>query len=108
MTIQIPEPAAGLVAAVNGHDEDAFLDSFTADGFVDDWGRIFRGRAAIDGWSNKELIGAQGTLSVSSTTTDGDEVVVVGDWRSNYANGLSRFTFAVDGDKIASMTIREG
>jgi heme-degrading monooxygenase HmoA len=108
MSKDIPEPVATLIAAVNGHDEEAFLDSFTADGHVDDWGRVFRGRAAIDGWSRKELIGAEGTLSVQSVTADGDEVVVVGDWRSNYANGLSRFTFAVVGDKVSAMTIREG
>ncbi|WP_436698782.1 nuclear transport factor 2 family protein [Nocardioides sp. BYT-33-1] len=108
MSKDIPEPVATLIAAVNGHDEEAFLDSFTADGQVDDWGRVFRGRAAIDGWSRKELIGAEGTLSVQSVTADGDEVVVVGDWRSNYANGLSRFTFAVAGDKVSAMTIREG
>lgn len=38
----------------------------------------------------------------------GDEVTVVGDWRSNYANGRSKFVFVTDGDLIASMTIREG
>ncbi|MDQ6525880.1 nuclear transport factor 2 family protein [Nocardioides sp. LHD-245] len=108
MTTEIPEPVATLVAAVNGHDEDAFLDCFTADGYVDDWGRVFRGRAAIDGWSAKELIGAEGTLTVQSVTAAAGEVVVVGDWRSNHANGLSRFTFAVAGDEIVSMTIREG
>jgi hypothetical protein len=108
MTTEIPEPVATLVAAINAHDEAGFLGSFTDDGFVDDWGRVFRGRAAIDGWSAKELIGARGALSVSSVATDGSEVVVVGNWRSNYANGLSRFTFAVEGDRITSMTIREG
>lgn len=109
MTTQIPEPVASLIAAVNGHDESTFLDFFTDDGYVDDWGRIFRGRDAIDGWSTKELIGAEGTLSVQSVAiTDTGNVVVVGDWRSNYANGLSRFEFVIAGDLIASMTIREG
>lgn len=108
MTTQIPEPVATLIRAVNGHDEETFLATFTDDGYVDDWGRVFRGRTAIDGWSTKELIGANGTLSVHSVTSaDGGDVVVVGDWRSSYANGLSRFTFATAGDKIASMTIRE-
>ena len=90
-------------------DEEAFLDSFADDGYVDDWGRVFRGRAAIDAWSGKELIGAAGTLTVQSvSTTAAGEVVVVGDWRSDFANGLSRFTFALDGHVVASMTIREG
>jgi len=109
MTNDIPQPVADLIDAVNGHDEEAFLDFFTADGFVDDWGRTFRGREAIDGWSGREFIGSDGTLTVQSvTTSESGNVVVVGDWRSNHANGLSRFEFALEGDQVASMTIREG
>ena len=33
-------------------------------------------------------------------------VTVIGDWRSQHANGRSRFTFLPDGDAIAMMTIR--
>ena len=109
MTTDIPEPAASLVAAINDHDEERFLAAFAPDGFVDDWGRIFRGREAIDEWSSRELIGAEGTLSVESVSGSGSgPIVVTGDWRSNHANGPSRFEFAVEGDKVASMTIREG
>jgi hypothetical protein len=109
MTNEIPEPVASVIAAINGHDEDGFLDAFTDDGYVDDWGRTFSGRDAIHGWSSKELIGAEGTLTVESvTTTPSGSVVVVGDWRSNHANGPSRFEFEAVGQQIASMTIREG
>jgi len=104
----IPEPVASFIDAVNRHDEHTFLDAFTEDGFVDDWGRIFAGREAIKGWSDDEFIGATGTLTPQQTTIDGDTVTVVGDWASTHANGLSSFAFAVAGDKIASMTIREG
>lgn len=104
----IPEPVASFIAAVNRHDEDGFLDAFTKDGFIDDWGRTFTGRDAMKRWSDKEFIGARGTLAVEEVAVSGDEITVVGDWRSNYANGRSRFVFDVDGDLIASMTIREG
>ncbi|WP_418060725.1 nuclear transport factor 2 family protein [Pimelobacter simplex] len=109
MTMQLPEPVATLIDAVNAHDEDAFLACFAEDGFVDDWGRVFRGRTAIDGWSSKELIGAHGTLSIwSVATTDTGQVVVIGDWRSNHANGPSRFAFEVAGGEVVSMTISDG
>ncbi|NYI71722.1 uncharacterized protein (TIGR02246 family) [Naumannella cuiyingiana] len=104
----IPEPVASFVAAVNRHDEQAFLDAFTDDGAVNDWGREFPGRDQIKAWSDKEFIGSHGTLTPEEVRVDGDTVTVVGDWRSNYANGRSRFTFDVAGDKIARMTIREG
>lgn len=103
-----PEPVASFIETVNRHDEQGFLDAFTDDGFVDDWGRVFTGRDAIKAWSDKEFIGATGTLTPQQVTVDGTTVTVIGDWRSTHANGLSSFAFAVTGDKLASMTIREG
>jgi hypothetical protein len=102
----LPSPVQEFVDVVNAHDEQGFLDAFTESGVVDDWGREFTDRAAIKGWSDNEFIGANGTMDVQDVTVDGDTVVVVADWRSTHANGMSEFTFAVDGDKIARMTIR--
>jgi len=108
MSVSIPEPVASFVDRVNDHDERGFLEAFTPDGVVDDWGREFRGREAIKGWSDVEFIGARGVLDVRSAETTPDGVTVVGDWRSRHANGLSSFAFRVEGDRIARMTIREG
>lgn len=47
-------------------------------------------------------------MTVTSTAVDENTVTVIADWRSSHANGLSSFVFDVAGDKIASMTIREG
>ena len=104
----IPEPVASFIDAVNRHDEAAFLDAFAGAGAVDDWGRIFTGRDAIKAWSDREFIGSRGTLAVEEVDAAGETVTVVGDWRSNHANGRSKFIFDVDGDKLAKMTIREG
>ncbi|WP_407317290.1 nuclear transport factor 2 family protein [Isoptericola halotolerans] len=106
--LQIPAPVASFIDAVNHHDEDGFLDAFTPEGAVDDWGRVFTGRAAIKKWSDEEFIGARGILTPEEVSDDGDVVTVVGDWRSNHANGRSSFAFDVDGDSISRMTIREG
>lgn len=106
--LTMPEPVASFVDAVNNHDEAAFLGAFDDTGFVDDWGRIFTGRDEIKGWSDNEFIGADGTMSPQRVTVDGDVVTVIADWRSTHANGLSKFEFATAGDKLASMTIREG
>lgn len=108
MPITIPEPVDSFIAAVNRHDEEAFLDAFSAGGVIDDWGRRFTGRAAMKGWSDKEFIGARGVLTPQRVSVSGTTITVVGDWRSDYANGLSSFSFEVDGDQITSMTIREG
>ncbi|GAB3354059.1 nuclear transport factor 2 family protein [Amycolatopsis echigonensis] len=106
--VEIPEPVASFVDAVNRHDDAAFLDAFTENGVVDDWGRSFSGRQKIKEWSDVEFIGSRGILTPEEVTASGDTVTVVGDWRSNHANGRSKFVFEVDGDRLAKMTIREG
>ena len=106
----IPEPVAAFIEAVNRHDEPAVLDAFTESGAVDDWGRVFTGREQIKGWSDKEFIGANGTLAVEEVAATGSTVTVVGDWRSSHANGRSTFVVDVDvdGHQLTRMTIREG
>lgn len=103
-----PEPIHSFVSAVNAHDEQRFLDSFTDDGVVDDWGREFAGREAIKAWSDEEFIGAHGTMDVTTVVERDGEVQVTAEWRSTHANGLSMFAFTVRGDKIARMRITAG
>lgn len=108
MSASVPEPVQSFIDAVNAHDEAGFLSAFTEDGFVDDWGRIFTGRDAIKGWSDNEFIGATGVFTPEEVDQSGSAVTVVGDWKSTWANGRSSFAFETAGDKIVSMTIREG
>ncbi|UPK74115.1 nuclear transport factor 2 family protein [Nocardioidaceae bacterium SCSIO 66511] len=108
MTHDIPEPVASFLAAVNAHDKNAFKDAFVAEPVVDDWGRTFTGTDQVTAWSDVEFIGSSPTLTVTDVSTKPGSVTVVGDWKSNHANGLSSFNFDLDGDKIAKMTIREG
>ena len=105
---RVPEPVASFIEAVNQHDSEGFLSAFTTEGVVDDWGRIFTGEDQIKAWSDKEFIGARGTLTPEEVFSDADELVVIGDWRSNHANGRSRFAFLTQDEKIVRMTIREG
>ena len=104
---ELSSPVREFVEAVNAHDEQVFLDAFAGPGVVDDWGREFVGREAIKGWSDEEFIGAQGTMEVQQVDVrDDGRVIVVADWRSNHANGLSEFGFGVEGDAVTRLTIR--
>lgn len=107
-TISLPEPISSFINAINEHDDVAFLGAFVTDAFVDDWGTKYQGVSAIKEWSDRELLGANGTFTPERVSHDGPTVSVSGDWRSSFANGPSLFRFAVKGDKITSMTIREG
>lgn len=106
----VPTPVQRLLDAANANDIDAFLLGFTEAGAVDDWGREFRGADAIRGWSDEEFIGKQVSLDVtevSEVTDKNGETVVTAQVGGNGFNGPSHFSFRVDGDLVARMTIRE-
>ena len=103
---QIPAPVAAALAAANANDTEAFLDRFATDGVVDDWGREFRGREEIRGWSDKEFIGVRVSLEVTEVVQQDDETVITAQVGGDGFNGPSHFSFRVAGDRVARMTIR--
>ncbi|GAB35438.1 nuclear transport factor 2 family protein [Gordonia otitidis] len=107
MTTSLPAPVAASIDATNAGDLQAFLDVFTPDGAVDDWGRVFTGPAEIAGWSDNEFIGKNVTLAVTEATTTGADTVVIATVGGDGFNGPSTFTYTVSGDKLSRMTIRE-
>ena len=102
-----PEPVARLLKAANDHDTDALLASFTDDGVVDDWGREFAGKQAIQGWSDKEFIGVDVALTITDLSSDGDVTTVTADVGGSGFNGPSHFIFTVRDGLVSRMTIRE-
>ena len=102
----VPAPIQSALDAANAGDVEAFLDAFVDhEGAVDDWGRVFRGRDAIRGWSDSEFIGKQVTLEVTGVRTDGATTVVSAKVGGNGFNGPSDFAFEITGDKVSQMTI---
>jgi hypothetical protein len=106
MTVTLPAPVQALIDAANRGDLDGFLDGFTADGAVDDWGRVFRGRAAIRGWSDGEFIGVRVSLEITGVARDGDGYTVGALVGGDGFNGPSHFSFRLDGGLVSMMTIR--
>lgn len=107
MTNQEHLPAAvqRVLAAVHTLDADAFVAAFAPDGFVDDWGRQFRGPEQIRSWSDSEFIGKRVTFTATHVSTPGNPITIATQVGGDGFNGPSHFTFDVQDDQIASMTI---
>lgn len=101
----LPQAVQRLVSAINSADTDAFVDAFTDDGLVNDWGRVLRGRSGVRSWAISDAIGAGATMTVLSATSDGDTVTTRFAWRSRKFNGESDGIFVLAGDRVASFTI---
>ncbi|HEY4202566.1 MAG TPA: nuclear transport factor 2 family protein [Devosiaceae bacterium] len=104
----LPPFVENFTGVVNRGDSAAFLDLFLPDGAVVDWGRRFAGRKAIGEWNAKEMIGAKGTLTITSLiSASPSQILVMTHWESNFFTGDSKFTFHLEGDRIREMVISE-
>ncbi|HEY0472105.1 MAG TPA: nuclear transport factor 2 family protein [Kribbella sp.] len=101
----IPAAVQRALTAIDDQDNDAFVAAFAPDGFVDDWGRQFRGPDGIRSWSENELIGKRATFTGTEVSTPGNPLTIVTQVGGDGFNGPSHFSFEVSGDLIASMTI---
>ena len=102
----LPEPVAAAIEAANANDTAAFLACFMPDGVVDDWGREFRGPDEIREWSDREFIGVGVSLDVTGVEREDGETTVTATVGGEGFNGPGHFTFAVNSDRLARMTIR--
>jgi hypothetical protein len=105
--VTLPKPIDRFIAAVNKNDTAAFLAFFPRDGVVDDWGSRYASHDAIRKWSDREFIGVQVKLTVTSVKQSGREVSITADVGGHGFNGPSRFAFVVDSDQVREMRITE-
>ncbi|MFF0270604.1 nuclear transport factor 2 family protein [Kribbella sp. NPDC004536] len=77
MSQEIPAPVQRALDAIDALDNDAFVAAFAPDGYVDDWGRQFRGPDQIRTWSTNELIGKQATFTNTEISTPGNPVTIL-------------------------------
>lgn len=104
----VPSVVTALQNAINHGDTTGLLMLFPGDGEVVDFDRSFVGHAAIRGWSDAEVIGARGRLSiVDVVSANGDTAVVDTEWESEDYTGPGRFTFHIDGNRIKQLVIED-
>ncbi len=103
----VPAPVVRLLNAVNSEDTAEFLASFSDDGVVDDCGRRFDGRRAIQSWSATELIGDRCRLTVQGVRAAGNDVEIHADVVSMGFNGPTTMVFTLHGDHVTSMRLTD-
>ena len=105
MADELPAAVSRVIEATNAGDSAAFVEAFTEEGFVDDWGRIFTGPVEIGRWNEAENIGVHARFRVQEVSVDGDTVTARLAVSGGGFNGPSTFAFEVAGDRVRSMRI---
>ena len=103
---ELPDAVARLLAATNAEDRTAFLDAFTEDGVVDDWGRRFEGRERIADWDAAENIGVHSRIEATTVRRSGDSVEFGVQVTGGGYNGGGTFTATLRNGRVAELTIR--
>lgn len=103
---QLPEPIAAFIRATNDADSDAFVDAFTDDAELNDWGRVFHGHDGVRSWDRTDNIGVHSRFTLvgwrwTAPGTAEVELTVSGD---GY-NGTGPMTFVLRDGRIASLVI---
>jgi hypothetical protein len=75
-TSTLPRVVADHLAACNDHDPKAMMATFAADAFVNDAGRAFLDRAAIQAWIETEIVGPKVTMDVTDAVVRRHSVIL--------------------------------
>lgn len=104
---ELPAAIARFIEATNSADSDGFLDAFTEDATLDDWGREFAGRSDLARWNSTDNIGVQAHFDLVEARPGAgpDEHVVTLRVTGNGYNGTGPMTFTLAGDRIARLVI---
>ncbi len=101
----IPAPIQRMIDATNAGDSDAFVDAFTDDAYLEDWGKGFHGHDGVRSWDSTDNIGRKSHFEAAGAERDGDEWVVSLIVTGGGFNGTSDFRFALADDRISRMSI---
>ena len=106
MTLNLPKPIAAYFAA-DTSDPDAVSQCFTENAVVKDEGHVYLGRAAIKRWKTETAAKYQYTSEPLACEQKDSKFVVTSRLTGNFPGSPVnlRFSFGLEGDKIASLEI---
>ncbi|RDV45759.1 nuclear transport factor 2 family protein [Leifsonia sp. ku-ls] len=105
--VAVPEPIQRFIDTTNRGDSAAFVETFTEDAYLNDWGRGFHGHEGVRSWDRTDNIGKNSHFElVDVRPADEPETYVVtltvaGD---GY-NGTGPMTFTLRDGRIAALRI---
>jgi ketosteroid isomerase-like protein len=100
----LPPVVAGHIDAVNAHDEDAIVATFTADALVNDARREFWGAEAIRRWVAREITGDHVTIDVTEVIEHHGDIIV----RGRYDGTFDKTNLPEELILTSYFTVRDG
>lgn len=104
--LHVEPPIKAVIDATNRGDHKGFVDAFTKDGSVNDWGHLHAGRGEITKWDQAENTGVRPKLRVTGVSRLAGEVLVLLEVTTAGGESSSAtWSFRLAGSKVASLEI---
>lgn len=102
----LPEPIQRFIDTTNEGDSAAFVDTFTDDAYLNDWGREFHGRAGVRSWDSTDNIGVKSHFELVEARegSPGTWIVTLTVTGDGF-NGTGPMEFQLRDGRIASLRI---
>ncbi|MDR3190158.1 MAG: nuclear transport factor 2 family protein [Lactobacillaceae bacterium] len=103
----LPTAIQNFINTTNFADTAGFIATFTADAYLEDWGRGFNGRSGIASWNQTDNIGKQAHfdfIAIKPATTP-DTFIVTLKVSGNGYNGTGDMVMTLQVDKISRLII---
>jgi len=102
----LPQAVHEFIAATNRGDSDGFVAAFTADAYLNDWGREFYGHEGVRSWDRTDNIGVSAHFELEAVVrADPDTYVVTLTVTGNGYNGTGPMRFTLRDGRIARLVI---
>ncbi|HVY52823.1 MAG TPA: nuclear transport factor 2 family protein [Devosia sp.] len=101
----VPAPIQRFLDTTNAGDTAGFLDCFTVDATLVDWGRRFSGREGISRWNQSDNIGVKAKLRLIRIEGAAGVYHVTVAVTGGGFNGEGTMAFTLSGDRIAQLVI---
>jgi ketosteroid isomerase-like protein len=103
----LPEPIQRFIDTTNSGDSNAFVENFTEDAYLNDWGREFHGHDGVRSWDGTDNIGVHSHFQLVDVRagSEPDTYVVTLTVTGDGYNGTGPMTFALRDGRIASLRI---
>ena len=95
-TADLPSSVQAFVDATNAGDTEAFLQAFSADPYLNDWGREFSGRDGVASWNQTDNIGVRSHFEVQGVRVEDGAYVVTMKVSGAGFNGTGPMAFTLD------------
>jgi len=106
MDTNLPVAITNFINTTNNADSTGFVNLFTTDAVLNDWGTEYHGPNEIAKWNQTDNIGKKSHFELVDAKQNTDEIWTVNLRVSgNGFNGTSPFKMSVTGDKLSGVQI---